>query len=167
MISGNIAEQERSMSEKGIIAFVKKGWAEFRDFAFKGNMIDLAIAVVIGAAFSDVIKTVVSEIINPVIGYFFWIPLNSHWIAHEEFWKKFGLEWAHHAHMVLGALINFVIVALAVFVTMVKIAGAVVKKVSDVPAPSEPTTRECPMCLSNIPIKARKCAFCTSDLTAA
>jgi len=147
-----------------ITGFIKSGWAEFRDFAFKGNMIDLAIAVVIGAAFSKVINAFVDEIIYPLIGYVFWMPFNMGWLEHIDFWKKFGLDWAHHAHLLVGALINFTIIAFAVFITMVKLAGAVVKKVSDVPAPTEPTTKECPMCLSNIPIKARKCAFCTSDL---
>jgi large conductance mechanosensitive channel len=55
-------------------------------------------------------------------------------------------------------------VALAVFVTIVKILGAIVKRVGSTPAPSEPTTKECPFCLSVIPIKARKCAHCTTDL---
>jgi large conductance mechanosensitive channel len=151
-------------ASKPSLGIIKRGWAEFRDFAFKGNMIDLAIAVVIGASFKTVIDAVVSDIIQPLIGYFFWIPLNLKLLDYSATWKGIGHEWALHLNHLVGAFINFAIVAFAVFVTMVKIAGAVVKRVSDVPAPSEPTTKECPMCLSNIPIKARKCAFCTSDL---
>jgi large conductance mechanosensitive channel len=156
------------MSDSGMgkhsLGFIKRGWAEFRDFAFRGNMIDLAVAVVIGGAFSKVINAFVDEIINPLIGDVFWIAVNLHWLGHIDFWRNFGLKWIHHGHMLLGALINFTIIAFAIFIIMVKIAGAVVKKVSDTPAPGEPTTKECPMCLSNIPLKARKCAFCTSDL---
>jgi large conductance mechanosensitive channel len=65
----------------------------------------------------------------------------------------------------LSEIINFIIVAAAVFFVIVKLIGAVMKKAAgSTPAPSEPTTKECPMCLSNIPLKARKCAHCTADL---
>jgi hypothetical protein len=64
----------------------------------------------------------------------------------------------------IAQLINFMLVAFAVFITMVKLLGSVVKKVGGEPAPSEPTTKECPMCLSIIPLKAKKCAHCTADL---
>jgi hypothetical protein len=64
----------------------------------------------------------------------------------------------------IGELINFVLIAFAVFITIVKLLGSVVKRVGGTPAPSGPATKECSFCLSVIPIKARKCAFCTADL---
>jgi hypothetical protein len=66
----------------------------------------------------------------------------------------------------IAELINFLLVAFAVFLIIVKLLGSVVKRVGGTPAPSEPTTKECPFCLSVIPIKARKCAHCTADLPA-
>ena len=66
----------------------------------------------------------------------------------------------------IAELLNFILIALAVFVTIVKLLGSVMKKVGGTPKPEEPTTRECPFCLSVIPIKARKCAHCTADIPA-
>ena len=66
----------------------------------------------------------------------------------------------------IAELINFLLVAFAVFLVIVKLLGSVMKRVGGTPAPSEPTTKECPFCLSVIPIKARKCAHCTADLPA-
>jgi large conductance mechanosensitive channel len=128
-------------------------WQEFKAFAFKGNMIDLAVAVVIGAAFGSVIKSIVDNIIMPLVAYV--TPKMSY------------TEW-HLGRVMIGKfladLLNFVIVAFAVFVTIVKLLGAVMKRVGSTPAPSEPATKECPFCLSVIPVKARKCAHCTADL---
>ena len=128
-------------------------WQEFKSFAFKGNMLELAVAVVIGAAFGAVIKSIVDNIIMPLVAYV--TPKMSY------------TEW-HIGKLMIGRfladLLNFLIVAFAVFLTIVKILGAVMKRVGSTPAPSEPTTKECPFCLSVIPIKARKCAHCTADL---
>jgi large conductance mechanosensitive channel len=66
----------------------------------------------------------------------------------------------------IGAMINFLLVAAAVFIVIVKLLGSVMKHVSKPPGPSEPTTKECPRCLSLIPIKATKCSHCTADLIA-
>jgi large conductance mechanosensitive channel len=133
---------------------LKQSLAEFRQFAFKGNMIDLAIAVVIGAAFKTVIDAVVADIIMPIISY---IP-----------GLKGGYQEWHLGHFTVGhllaTLINFVLVAFAVFLVIVKLLGSVMKAVNKPPEPGEPTTKECPKCLSVIPIKATKCAHCTSDL---
>jgi large conductance mechanosensitive channel len=129
-------------------------WQEFKAFAFKGNMIDLAVAVVIGGAFGAVIKSIVDNIIMPLVGYV--TP------------KMTYTEW-HFGKVMIGKfladLLNFVIIAFAVFVTIVKLLGAVMKRVGSTPAPTEPATKECPYCLSVIPAKASKCAHCTADLT--
>jgi large conductance mechanosensitive channel len=130
-------------------------WQEFKSFAFKGNMIDLAVAVVIGTAFGAVIKSIVDNIIMPIVGYVTPKMTYTEWHLGKIMIGKF-----------LGDLLNFVIIAFAVFITIVKLLGVVMKRVGSEPKPSEPTTKECPFCLSVIPIKARKCAHCTADLPA-
>jgi large conductance mechanosensitive channel len=130
-------------------------WQEFKTFAFKGSMIDLAVGVVIGAAFGKVITSIVENVITPLIGY-----------------VTPGLKFAdwHLGRVKIGVLLNdllsFFLVALAVFIVIVKLVGAVTRKSAPAPGPSEPVTKECPLCLSTIPIKARKCAHCTADLPA-
>jgi large conductance mechanosensitive channel len=135
-----------------------KLWAEFKEFAFKGNMIDLAVAVVIGGAFGDIIKAIVADLIMPLVGYATSI---LHVPSNYEKWQLGNFLIGH----VLAAILNFLIIAVAVFVVIVKVVGAAMQKAAGpAPAPGEPTTKECPLCLSVIPIKARKCAHCTSDL---
>jgi large conductance mechanosensitive channel len=132
-----------------------KLWEEFKAFAFKGNMIDLAVAFVVGAAFSGVVKSMVDNIFMPIIGY---IPLS-----------KAGYQGWHIGHVMIGKfladLINFLLISLVVFIFVVKLMRAFVKRRGEEPPP-EPTTKECPYCLSMIPIKASKCAHCTADLPA-
>jgi len=129
-------------------------WQEFKAFAFKGNMIDLAVAVVIGGAFGAVIKSIVDNIIMPLVGYVTPKMTYTEWHIGKVMIGKF-----------LADLLNFVIIAFAVFVTIVKLLGAVMKRVGSTPEKSEPATKECPYCLSVIAAKARKCAHCTADLT--
>ena len=131
-------------------------WQEFKSFAFKGNMIDLAVGVVIGAAFGTVIKSMVDNVIMPLISYV--TPSRGYetWMLGKVAIGKF-----------LGDLLSFFIIALAVFLVIVKIVGMVMKRTSSTPAPSEPTTKECPLCLSVIPLKARRCAHCAADIAAA
>jgi len=132
-------------------------WQEFKDFAFKGNMIDLAVGVIIGAAFGRVVSSLVDHVLMPLLaaagaggkGYENW----SVWIHGSE--VKYG--------QFIGAVINFLIIAVVIFVIIVKVLGSVIKRTAP-PAPSEPTQKECPLCLSTIPIKARKCSHCTADL---
>jgi len=132
-------------------------WQEFKAFAFKGNMIDLAIAVVIGGAFGKVIDALVKQVIMPLVGYV--LPGKGGYTE----WK-IG-EVAIGAF--LGELVNFIIVAAAVFVFMVKVLGFLMKMRKSEEAPAAPTTKECPLCCSTIPIKATRCAHCTADLQTA
>jgi large conductance mechanosensitive channel len=135
-------------------------WQEFKSFAFKGNMLDLAVAVVIGAAFGKIISSLVADVIMPMISYI--MPAK---MAYNEWY--FGSEDKKiFIGKFLGEVVNFLIVALAVFIVIVKIVGSLMKKASAPPAPSEPVTKECPLCLSVIPIKAKKCGHCTADLPA-
>ena len=128
-------------------------WQEFKTFAFKGNMIDLAIGVVIGAAFTAVINSVVKNVIMPIISYVT---------------PGMGFNDWHLGRIQVGPLLNdlltFFLTALAVFIVIVKVMGALMRKAAPAPAPSEPVTKECPFCLSAIPLKARKCGHCTADL---
>lgn len=130
-------------------------WQEFKTFALKGNMVDLAVGVVIGGAFGKVIASIVANVITPIIGY-----------------VTPGLKFEdwHLGRITIGLFLNdllsFFLTALAVFLVIVKLLGAVMRRASPPPAPSEPVTKECPLCLSTIPTKARRCAHCTADLPA-
>lgn len=138
---------------------LKNLWAEFRDFAFKGNMIDLAIAVVLGAAFTQLVSAFTKEIFQPILDF-----VTSH-LGGAAKGEMLPARW-QHVNNFISALIQFLINAFAIFILFVKLIGPLTRKVVAPPAaPSEPITKECPMCLSVIPIKARKCAHCTSDLT--
>jgi large conductance mechanosensitive channel len=189
-------------------AIVKsKLWEEFKAFAFKGNMIDLAIAVVIGAAFSGVINSLVQDIIMPTITYVTSTAQEAVTTAKTVAEKTaadvgvttqpastqpgaavaapaapppppppaalaasnqpVAISWTIGRIRIgnfIAQLINFMLVAFAVFITMVKLLGSVMKQVGGTPEPSQPTTKECPFCLSLIPIKAKKCSQCTADL---
>ena len=137
-----------------------KLWSEFKAFAFKGNMIDLAVAVVIGGAFGKIVTAMVNDIIMPIVGYATSVlHIPSDYVA----WHIGNFKVGD----LLSEIIQFLMIAAAVFIVIVKVVGSVMQKASAqaAAAPSEPTTKECPMCLSVIPIKAKKCAHCTSDLT--
>lgn len=141
------------MAEKVSYGAVRRFLDDFKAFAFKGNMIDLAVAVVIGAAFKTVIDAVVSDVIMPIVS------LVTPHLPYEQ-WHVWRFPIGH----LLNQLLNFLIVAFAVFITVVKLSQAVLSRASRPSAPGEPTTKECPFCLSVIPIKATKCAHCTADL---
>jgi len=131
-------------------------WNEFRNFAFKGNMIDLAVAVVIGTAFGAVVKSLVENLFMPIISYV--IPSQGGYTAWHLGRVRIGVF--------LSDVINFGVVTLAVFVMIVKMLGYLMKKAAPPPAATEPVTKECPFCLMVVPIKASKCGHCTSELPA-
>ncbi len=125
---------------------------EFKEFIMKGNVIDLAVAFIMGAAFGAVVASLVKDIIMPLIAAIVGKPdfsalaftIGSSAITYGNF---------------LNAVVNFLIVALAMF-AIVKAANARKK-----PAPAAaPTTKECPYCLSTVPLKATRCPNCTSEL---
>jgi len=128
----------------------------FRDFVLRGNVVDLAVAVVLGLAFNALITTVVNAIIDPIITAIIGKP-------------SFGnLTFTiHHSVFfpgnVIGALINFVAIAGVVYFLVVQPVGALLARfnppIPDLPAP----TKECPECLSSIPAAAVRCAFCTVE----
>jgi large conductance mechanosensitive channel len=127
---------------------------EFRAFVLRGNVIDLAVAVVIGTAFTVVINALVRDIITPIIAALFGQPdfgdldftLNGSRFAYGDF---------------LNALLTFVLVAAAVFFFIVKPVNYLTARLRTEPDVESPT-RGCPECLSQIPIAASRCAFCTT-----
>ena len=150
-------------------------WKEFKQFAVKGNVLDMAVGIIIGAAFGTIVKSLVSDIIMPPIG----LALGNVDFSNLFVVLKPGLEvmppyasldLAEKAGAVtinygvfLNAVISFLIVAFAVFMIVKSFNNF--KKKEEAP-PAEPTTKNCPYCLSTIPIKATKCAHCTSAVSA-
>jgi large conductance mechanosensitive channel len=126
----------------------------FRKFILRGNVVDLAVAVVIGAAFGSVVQALVKDLITPLVGAFGGVPDFS------------GLFFTVNGSKFLigdfiNALLSFVLLAVIVYYFVVLPVSKLLDRVSPAAAP---TTRECPFCLSKIPLKARRCAFCTSDV---
>ena len=135
-------------------------WNEFKAFAMKGNMIDLAVAVVIGGAFGAIVTSLVNDVIMPAVSYV--LPAGMSY----ETWAFGKPEKPIKIGKFLAAVVNFLIVAISVFMVIVKVMGGIMKRTRGEEKPSEPTTKECPRCLSVIPLKATRCPQCTSDLPA-
>jgi large conductance mechanosensitive channel len=129
---------------------------EFKAFAFKGNMIDLAVAVIIGGAFGAVVNALVKNIIMPLVNLLIRAITGSDKPAsYQTEWTWGGVQ----VGLFLGEVVNFLLVSGAVFIVIVKLLGFFMKK----PA-GPPTVKECPLCISEIPIKALRCKFCTGDV---
>jgi large conductance mechanosensitive channel len=140
--------------------------SEFKEFAIKGNVIDLAVAVVIGAAFSKVVTSLVNDIIMPPIGMLLGgVNFNDLFISlNGESYPSLSVAQAAGAPVIsygvfINTIIEFIIVALAIFV-MIKAINRTKKK----EAPAAPYTKECPYCKESIPKAAVRCSHCTSDL---
>jgi len=131
----------------------------FKQFVFRGNVVDLAVAVVIGAAFGALITSFVGNILTPLIAAIvgkpdfsaFSFTLNGSVI-------NYGLF--------LNALISFLLVAAAIYFFVIAPMNAYTARSRRGEAPPDPTSKKCPECMSDIPIAAKKCAFCTSTLVA-
>ena len=137
---------------------MKKFFEEFKEFAVKGNVMDMAVGIIIGGAFTAIVTSLVNDIINPLIGTL--IGMNfSKLVATVN-----GAEIAYGNFIM--AIVNFIIVALVIFTiikNMNKLREAT-KKPEEEPAEEEPTTKVCPFCKSEIPIEATRCPHCTSQL---
>jgi large conductance mechanosensitive channel len=134
-----------------------RSWAsEFKQFVLRGNVIDLAVAIVIGAAFAAVVQAAVADLLTPLIAAIFGKPDFSQ-LAFTVNGSVF--KYGHF----LNALIAFVIIAVVVFFFVVKPINALTSLANRRESP-DPTTRKCPECRSEIPIDARRCAFCTSEV---
>lgn len=145
-------------------------WKEFKEFIARGNVMDLAVAVIIGAAFGKIVSSLVDGIIMPPIGLILgkvdfsslFIVLDSAKGVPESVAdaKAKGIPVLAYG-LFINDVVNFLIIAFSVF-SVVKVANSLKRETPA--APSEPTTKECRYCLSTIPIKATKCPHCTADL---
>ena len=135
--------------------------SDFKKFVLRGNVVDLAVAVVIGAAFTAVITAFVKDFITPLIAAIF---------GKQDFSNLYFT--VNHSQFNYGAFINallsFLIVATIVFFAVVLPLNALMKRLNLQPKDEpEPETHQCPECLSDIPVAARRCAFCTSEVAPA
>ena len=148
----------------------KKGWEDFKSFALKDNVISMAVGVVIGAAFKDLINSLVNNVFTPPIGFL---------TAKLDFSKLFitlgktqykTLEEAKAANavviqygLVLNTLIAFLITAFVLYLVSKAVSKATQKE-KEATAKTAKKTKKCPYCMSEIDIKAKRCPFCTSEL---
>ncbi len=148
--------------------FVKKFLQEFKEFALKGNVMDMAIGVIIGAAFGNIVTALTSCFINPLIsvitGGVKYDEEGNPQIVGGSF-KINGVSFDYGAFV--SAIINFLIIALVLFIIL-KAVNTAVKKAAELTKKEEeeaaPTTKECPFCFSEINIAATRCPHCTSEL---
>ena len=143
---------------------------EFKEFAVKGNMIDLAVGMIIGSAFTSIVKSLVDDIFMPALGIFTGsIDFNNMFIALDgnTYATLAAAEEAGAAVIKYGsfitAVINFILMAIVVFI-FVKQINKLRNLGKKEEAPAEPTEKECPYCFTKISIKACRCPNCTSEL---
>jgi len=141
---------------------------EFRDFIMRGNVLDLAVAVIIGGAFGKIVTSFVNDIIMPPIGLILgnvdfsnlFINLSSQNYDSLAAAQEAGAPTINYG-LFLNTVIDFLIVALVIFL-VIKAFNSLHKK--EASAPAEPTTKQCAYCFTEIPIKATRCPHCTSQL---
>ncbi len=129
----------------------------FKEFMLRGNVLDLAVAVVIGAAFGAVVTALVKDLLNPLIAA----------IAGKPDFSAIAIE-VHGSKLLLGSflndLISFLLIGAAVYFFVVLPVNHLTARMRRGEAAPDPTTKKCPECLSDVPIAAKRCAFCTSVL---
>jgi large conductance mechanosensitive channel len=131
----------------------------FKQFILRGNVVDLAVGVVIGAAFGAVVTSFTKAFLTPLIGL----------MAGKEAFTGLNFIIGGAVFPVgefINALISFLLIAAAVYFFVVTPINALIARTRKASAPADPTTKKCPECLSEIPIDARRCGFCTQPLTA-
>jgi large conductance mechanosensitive channel len=130
---------------------------EFRDFIMRGNVVDLAVGIVIGVAFGSVVTAFVRDLITPLIT-----------IAGKTQFQNLTFQIGHSVFFYgdfLNVLVSFLVIAAVIFFLVVKPMNAMTARLKRGEVPPDPTDRACPYCLSQIPVKATRCAFCTSEVT--
>lgn len=135
---------------------IKKFFEEFKKFISKGNVMDMAVGIIIGGAFTSIVSSLVNDIINPVLGLFG--GMNFDQLA----WNITGDVTLYYGKFIT-AVVNFLIMALIVFL-LVKIMNTAMSRIHKEEPPKAPTTRTCPFCRSEIAIAATRCPHCTSQL---
>ena len=144
--------------------------SEFRTFLMRGNVVDLAVAVVIGAAFGAIVTSFVNDILMPPLGLLLgrvnfadlFINISGQPYPTVAAAKAAGAPTLNYG-VFINTIINFVIIAFAIF----QVVRMVNRLQGPAPTPAAPTTRECPQCAMAIPLKARRCGHCTSEVAAA
>jgi large conductance mechanosensitive channel len=137
---------------------------DFKKFAFKGNVIDLAVGVIIGAAFGKIVSALVADLVMPLVSLV--LPTGD--------WRNHGLVLRHGESVkddvvlkwgdFLGTLLDFFVVAIVLYLAVSKILRVAEARLH---GQKDATTKECPLCLETIPVKATRCKACTSLLKAA
>ncbi len=128
---------------------------EFKEFVMRGNVLDLAVGVIIGGAFGKIVGSLVNDILMPLVGS---IMGGVNFSEQVSMVNGVELHWG----LFVQTVIDFLIIAFVIF-TIIKAANAAKKAPAPAPA-AEPTTKECPHCFSTISIKATRCPNCTSEL---
>lgn len=142
-------------------------WKEFREFVARGNVLDLAVGVIIGAAFGAIVTSLVNDIIMPPIGLILgrvdfsnlFIDLSGQGYATLAAAQEAGAPTINYGNFI-QTIINFLIIAFVIFL-IVRWAN----RIKSQPEPASPTTKPCPYCVSTIPLAATRCPNCTSELT--
>lgn len=148
-------------------------WKDFKEFVLRGNVVDMAVGIIIGAAFATIVKSLVSDIIMPPLGLLLGNVDFSNLFVVLKDGSPIGpypsLAEAQKAGAVsinygvfITSIINFLLVAIPLFLIITGVNR--LKKLGKKPVAAEPTTKECPYCLSAISIKAVRCPYCTSEL---
>jgi large conductance mechanosensitive channel len=141
---------------------------EFKEFAMRGNVLDMAVGIIIGAAFGQIVTSFVQDVLMPPIGRLvghvdfsnLFVDLTDKHFDTLAAAKAAGAATLNYG-VFLNTIINFLIVAFAVFLLVRQVNRLMPKPA---PAPAAPATRDCPYCLSAVPAKATRCAHCTSEL---
>jgi len=130
----------------------------FKQFLLRGNVVDMAVGIVIGAAFGTVVTSFVKDLLTPLIAA----------IVHAPDFSRIAFVLNGSKFLVgdfINAIVSFLIIATAVYFAVVLPINTLVARMRRQP-PADPTTKRCPECISEIPIQAKKCAFCASSLQA-
>ncbi len=139
---------------------------EFKDFALRGNVVDMAVGIVIGGAFGKIVSSFVKDVIMPVIGKFaggidfsqMFVNLSGTDYATLAEAEEAGAAVIRHGAF-FNTVIDFVIIAFAIFMVVRQM-----NKLKKQPPPADPTTKDCPQCLMTVPIKAARCGHCTAQI---
>lgn len=135
---------------------MKKFFEEFRKFISKGNVMDMAVGIIIGGAFTSIVSSLVNDVINPILGLFGGMNFD------QLTWNITGDVTLYYGKFIT-AVVNFLIMALIVFL-MVKVMNTAMSRIQKTEPPKAPTTKKCPFCKSEIAIEATRCPHCTSQL---
>lgn len=139
---------------------------EFKEFALRGNVMDMAVGIILGGAFGKIVSSFVNDVLMPPIGLLLgkadfsnlYLSLSGGHYDSLKAAKEAGAATLNYG-VFLQTVVDFVLVALAIFLVV-----KAMNRLRKAEAPAPPATKECPHCLSAVPLKASKCAFCTSEL---